>query len=65
VNRYDFMPGPWENATRPSLVVDDPNGGDPHILGEFARIYRPDALHELVRLANIGAALARSAEGEG
>lgn len=61
---YRYMWGPWENCDRPSITTEDPLGGDPHILGEFARVYRPDDLAELCRLANIGAAVERQqAEG--
>uniref|UniRef100_A0A6H1ZBB0 Uncharacterized protein n=1 Tax=viral metagenome TaxID=1070528 RepID=A0A6H1ZBB0_9ZZZZ len=52
---YRYMWGPWENADRPSIVRTDVPG-DYQILGEFARVYHPDALFELCRLANVGAA---------
>lgn len=49
--RFEFMNGPWENAERPTLVMENPTGGDPIILGEFASVYRPADLHELCALA--------------
>lgn len=55
---FAFLEGLWENSRRPTLTRDDPAGGDPHILGEFARVHNPDALYELCRLAN--AALAKA-----
>lgn len=42
----------WENARGPSIVHDDPVGGDPRILGEFARVYRPDALEAVCEVIN-------------
>lgn len=52
MTRFHFFEGPWENATAPTIVCDDPQGGDPHILAVLARVHSPEALHELCRLAN-------------
>lgn len=49
---YEFLNGAWENSEHPTIVKDDPNGGDPHILASLRRIYNPEALYELCRLAN-------------
>jgi hypothetical protein len=49
---YRFYNGPWENSEKPSIVMDDPGGGDPHIIAELASIYRPDDLHDLCRKAS-------------
>jgi hypothetical protein len=54
--RFYFYPRAWENCDKPTIVRYDPAGGDPHILAVLARVYNPDALHELCRLANIAAA---------
>ncbi len=58
---FRFFDGPWENARKPTIVRDDPWGGDPHILATIGRVHNPDALYELCRLANIGLAAERSA----
>lgn len=50
--RFSFYEGPWENSLAPTIVRDDPEGGDPHILATLARVHNPDALHELCRAAN-------------
>lgn len=42
----------WENARGPSITHDDPAGGDPRILGEFARVYSPDALEAVCSIVN-------------
>lgn len=49
---FQFINGPWENSTLPTIVRDDPAGGDPHILAVIKRVHNPDALYELCRLAN-------------
>jgi len=49
---YQFVNGPWENSELPTIVKDDPAGGDPHILAVIKRVHNPDALYELCRLAN-------------
>jgi hypothetical protein len=49
---YQFLNGPWENAVLPTIVKDDPDGGDPHILATLKRVHNPDAIYELCRLAN-------------
>lgn len=49
---YQFISGPWENSELPSIVRDDPAGGDPNILATIKRVHNPDALYELCRLAN-------------
>lgn len=51
--RFCFMEGPWENSRLPTIVRDDPDGGDPHILAVLSRVHNPDALYELCRLANL------------
>lgn len=61
---FRFFQGPWENARRPTIVRDDPWGGDWHILATLARVHNPDALYELCRLANIGLAVERAAKKE-
>jgi hypothetical protein len=50
--RFSFYDGPWENSESPTIVREDPEGGDPHILAVLIRIHNPDALYELCRLAN-------------
>lgn len=55
--RFSFYSGPWENSVAPTIVRDDPEGGDPHILAVLARIHKPGALHELCRLANSAQAM--------
>ncbi len=50
--RFEFMNGPWENADLPTIVRDNPTGGDPHILAVITRVHNSDALYELCRLAN-------------
>ena len=57
---FRFFEGPWENARIPTIVRDDPWGGDPHILAAIARIYDPGTIHELCRLANLGLAAERA-----
>lgn len=49
---FNFLNGPWENSVWPTIVRDDPEGGDPHILATLKRVHNPDALYELCRLAN-------------
>lgn len=49
---FEFYLRPFENSDVPCLVMDDAHGGDPHILGQFSRVYRPDDLHRLVNQAN-------------
>lgn len=58
--RFEFMNGPWENSELPTIVRDNPAGGDPHILAVLKRVHNPVALHELCALAN--AALERKSE---
>lgn len=58
---FSFYEGPWENSTAPTIVRDDPEGGDPHILATLARVHNPAALHELCRAANDGDALLEKA----
>ena len=50
---YRFLSGPWENSERPTIIKDSHTGGDPHILATLARIHDPNAIYELVRLANL------------
>lgn len=49
---FQFMNGPWELSEPPAIVEDDPAGGDPHILCVLRRVYRPDEIYALCRLAN-------------
>jgi len=49
---YQFINGPWENSELPTIVKDDPAGGDPHILAVLKRIHNPEELYDLCRLAN-------------
>lgn len=49
---FQFINGPWENSELPTIVKENPAGGDPHILAVIRRVHNPDALHELCRLAN-------------
>lgn len=57
---FRFFERPWENARMPTIVRDDPWGGDPHILATIVRVHDPDGLYELCRLANIGLAVERA-----
>jgi len=50
--RFDFYPNGFENTPHPCLVMDDPQGGDPHILGLFSVLYRPADIIGLVQMAN-------------
>lgn len=50
--RFDFYPRGFENTTHPCLVMDDPQGGDPHILALISVIYRPTDLQGLCEMAN-------------
>lgn len=63
---FEFIAGPWENSELPTIVKDDPAGGDPHILAVIKRVHNPDALYELCRLANdaFEASAARAALSE-
>lgn len=49
---FQFINGPWENSKDPTIVKEDQDGGDPHILAVIKRVHNPDALYELCRLAN-------------
>lgn len=50
---YSFLSGPWENATDPTIVARDPEGGDPWILATIKRVHRPDLLYHLCYMANL------------
>lgn len=50
--RFEFMEGPWENSELPTIVLGDPNGGDPHIIATLRRVHNPEAIYELCWLAN-------------
>lgn len=50
--RFDFYPRGFENTPHPCLVVDDPQGGDPHILALISVIYRPTDIQGLCDMAN-------------
>lgn len=50
---YRFINGPWENSELPTIVKDDPAGGDPHILATIKRVHNPDGLYELCRRADL------------
>lgn len=54
---YAFLNGPWENATLPTIVQENPKGGDPHILATLKSVHNPDALYELCHLANVAASI--------
>jgi hypothetical protein len=49
---FRFFNGTWENSDLPTIVREDPQGGDPHILAVIGRVHNPDAIYELCRLAN-------------
>lgn len=50
--RFEFLNGPWENSVLPTIVRDNPDGGDPHIIATLKRVHDPAALYELCKLAN-------------
>ena len=50
--RFDFYPRGFENTPHPCLIVEDPNGGDPHILALLSVIHRPTDLQGLCDMAN-------------
>lgn len=58
---FHFYSGPWENSELPTIVREDPDGGDPRILAVLSRIHNPEALYEMCRLANGGQATAEGA----
>lgn len=49
---FRFLDGPWENSELPTIVRDDPDGGDPWILATISRVHHPDQLYELCDRAN-------------
>lgn len=49
---FHYYSTPFENSKVPCIVREDVAGGDPHIICTVARVYNPDALYELCRLAN-------------
>jgi hypothetical protein len=51
---FYFFEGPWENSRSPTIVMDDPNGGDYVILATISAVFRPNDLHEMCARANSG-----------
>ena len=49
---FHYYSLPFENSKEPCIVREDVGGGDPHVICTVRRVYNPDALHELCRLAN-------------
>lgn len=49
---FQFINGPWENSELPTIVTENPDGGDPRILCVLKRVHNPEALYDLCRLAN-------------
>jgi hypothetical protein len=62
--KFMFMNGPWENSKKPTLCVDCPNGGDPHIIAVLSRVHRRDVLRQLCDLANKALAAEQANQGD-
>lgn len=50
--RYHFLNGPWENSRLPTIVRDNPTGGDPIIIATISRVHRPADVYGLCAAAN-------------
>lgn len=62
---YSFYEAPTEVTDQPTIVRDDPAGGDPLTVAVLKRVHRPEEVYELCRLANeqVRAEGKRHAEG--
>jgi hypothetical protein len=49
---FHYYSKPFENSKVPCIIRESASGGDPHVICTVGRVYNPDALYELCKLAN-------------